>query len=529
MPAGLPNHSGENFMLQSIPQGRLRRFGASWATLGFVALMLAACRDTVAPGSSNTRAASALPSRSLQDASSRIPDEYIVVFTDDVGDAGGHAKSLVSSHGGSLHFVYSGALNGFSAHMSAQAAAAIENDPNVAYVEQDQSVAAASLASTGTQSPVYQWGIDRIDQRSGTLDLSYSWLSDASGVTVYILDTGIRITHQDFGGRASYGPDFVSGASSDDCNGHGTHMAGTVGGSYYGAAKNVSLVAVRVLDCSGIGTASAAIAGLDWVTRNHAPLSVANLSFAGAYSATLNQAVANAIAAGVTVVASAGDNGMPPDACQYSPASAPGAITVGAMRQGDMMAGFSNYGPCVDMFAPGFSVTSDWYTGDNIVWVQDGTSSAAAHTSGAAAMYIALHPSATPADVSNGLAGAATTGVLTGLGSGSPNRLLYTGDGSAAPPPPPPTSTNNPPTASFTVSCSRAKCKFDGSGSTDDVGIVSYTWTFGDGASLTSTSAIASHTYTAKGTFTESVTLTVTDGGGLTASTQKTLTIKNGR
>jgi hypothetical protein len=181
------------------------------------------------------------------------------------------------------------------------------------------------------------------------------------------------------------------------------------------------------------------------------------------------------------------------------------------------------------MFAPGFSVTSDWYTGDNIVWVQDGTSSAAAHTSGAAAMYIALHPSATPADVSNGLAGAATTGVLTGLGSGSPNRLLYTGDGSAAPPPPPPTSTNNPPTASFTVSCSRAKCKFDGSGSTDDVGIVSYTWTFGDGASLTSTSAIASHTYTAKGTFTESVTLTVTDGGGLTASTQKTLTIKNGR
>jgi subtilisin family serine protease len=528
MPAGLPNHSGENFMLQSIPQGRLTRYVASRATLGVLALTLAACQDSVAPGSS-TRAASAAPLRSLQDASSRIPDEYIVVFNDDVGDVSGHAKSLVNAHGGSLHFTYAGALRGFSAHMSAQAAAAIENDPNVAYVEQDQTMTAASLASTGTQSPVYQWGIDRIDQRGSTLDLSYSWLSDASGVTVYILDTGIRITHQDFGGRASYGPDFVSSTSSDDCNGHGTHMAGTVGGSYYGVAKNVSLVAVRVLDCSGVGTASAAIAGLDWVTRNHAPLSVANLSFSGAFSSTVNQAVANAIAAGVTVVAAAGDNGMPPDACQYSPSSAPGAITVGAMRQTDLMAGFSNYGPCVDLFAPGFSITSDWYTGDNIVWVQDGTSSAAAHASGAAAIFMALNPSATPADVSNALTGNATAGALTGLGSGSPNLLLYTGDGSAPPPPPPPApTTNNPPTASFTASCSRAKCSFNGSGSKDDVGIVSYSWTFGDGASLTSTSATASHTYTAKGSYSETVTLTVTDAGGLTGTAQKTITIKNG-
>jgi len=518
-------------MLQSIPTtGRLTRYCASRAALGVLALTLAACQDAVAPSSSTTHAANAAATRTLQSASSRIPDEYIVVFNDDVGDVSGQAKGLVNAQGGSLHFTYTGALKGFSAHLSAQAAAAIENNPNVAYVEQDQTTAAAALASSGVQSPVYQWGIDRIDQRGGTLDLSYSWLSDASGVTVYILDTGVRITHQDFGGRASYGPDFVSGTSSNDCNGHGTHMAGTVGGSYYGAAKSVNLVAVRVLDCSGAGTASAAIAGLDWVTTNHAPLSVANLSFAGGYSATLNQAVANAIAAGVTVVAAAGDNGMPPDACQYSPASAPGAVTVGAMRQGDMMAGFSNYGPCVDLFAPGFSITSDWYTGDNIVWVLDGTSDAAAHTSGAAAIYLALHPTATPAEVANGLTGSATTGVLTGLGAGSPNLLLYTGDGSAPPPPPPPPpTTNSPPTASFTASCSRAKCSFNGSGSKDDVGIVSYAWTFGDGSSLTSTSATASHAYTAKGTYSETVTLTVTDGGGLTASTQKTLTIKNGR
>jgi subtilisin family serine protease len=489
--------------------------------------MLAACQDAVAPGSPNTLAASAAPSRSSHSANSRIPDEYIVVFTDDVSDAPGRAKALANAHGGNVHFTYTGALKGFSAHMSAQAAAAIENDPNVAYVEQDQTIEAASLASGGLQSPVYQWGIDRIDQRGATIDLSYSWSSDGSGVTVYILDTGIRITHQDFGGRASYGPDFISGASSDDCNGHGTHMAGSVGGSYYGAAKNVSLVSVRVLDCNRIGSASTAVAGLDWVTRNHALLSVANLSFVGGYSDAVNTAVANAIAAGVTVVAAAGDNGMPPDACQYSPSSAPGAITVGAMRQGDAMAGFSNYGPCVDIFAPGFNVTSDWSTGDNIVWVQDGTSSAAAHTSGAAAMYLASHQSASPADVWNGLNGAATTGALTGLGSGSPNRLLYTGDGSGSappPPPPPPPTNNNPPTASFTSSCSRAKCTFNASGSRDDVGIVSYYWTFGDGGSLTSTSASASHTYLAKGTYSETVTLIVTDAGSLTGSTQKTST-----
>jgi len=516
-------------MLRSIPMGRRARFGAARVTIGVLALSLAACQDAMAPSSTSSRAASAAPSRSVQSASSRIPDEYIVVFTDDVADASRRASALVKSASGTLHFTYSGALKGFSAHMSAQAAAAIENDPNVAYVEQDQTLTAASLASTGTQSPVYAWGLDRIDQRDSTLNLTYNWLSDATGVTVYILDTGIRITHQDFGGRASYGPDFVSGTSSDDCNGHGTHMAGTVGGSYYGVAKNVNLVAVRVLDCSGNGTASAAIAGLDWVAQNHAALSVANLSFAGAYSATVNQAVANAIAAGVTVVAAAGDNGMPPDACQYSPASAPGAVTVGASRQGDMMAGFSNYGPCVDLFAPGFSITSDWYTGDNIVWVRDGTSSSAAHASGAAAMYLALHPTASPADVANALTAAATTGVITGLGTGSPNRLLYTGDGSTPPPPPPPPpTTNNPPTASFTASCSRGKCSFNGSGSKDDVGIVSYSWTFGDGSSLTSTSATASHSYTAKGTYTETVTLTVTDAGGLTGSAQKTLTIKNG-
>jgi subtilisin family serine protease len=491
-----------------------------------LAMTLAACQDVAAPTGSTLRAPSA---RASKETGGNVKDQYIVVFNDDVSDAKGRANALLKSHGGELRNTYTTVLNGFSAELNAQQAAAIENDPSVAYVEQDQAIEASSLPSAGIQSPMYQWGADRIDQRGATLDLSYSWQSDAADVTVYILDTGIRTSHQDFGGRASYGADFVGGGVSGDCNGHGTHMAGTVGGAYYGVAKNVKLVSVRVLDCSGNGSASAAIAGLDWVVANHDRLSVANMSFAGPSNSALNDAVAKAIAAGVTVVAASGDYGMPPDACSYSPASAPGAITVGAMQQPDMVTGFSNVGPCVDLFAPGFSITSDWYTGDNIVWVRDGTSSAAAHASGAAAMYLSLHPTASPAEVANGLVSAATTGVLKNVTGGAPNRLLYTGDGSSAPPPPPPPPppTNQAPTASFTASCSKAKCTFNGAGSKDDVGIVSYTWTFGDGTSFRSTTSSATHTYTAKGSYSMTVTLTVTDGPGLSGSAQKTITIKN--
>lgn len=514
-------------MAKSIPTGRRGHVRVSLATVGLVALTLSACQESVAPNPQGAHAPGAA-ARDAQAADSHIPDQYIVVFDDTVNDVGGRAQGLMQSNGGSVGFTYTAALKGFSAHMSAQAAAALANSPAIALVEQDQTVTTSGMTSTsGVQKPAWVWGMDRVDQRGPALDTTYHWIGDGSGVTVYILDTGIRITHQDFGGRASYGPDLVSGTSSNDCNGHGTHMAGTVGGAYYGLAKNVSLVAVRVLDCSGAGSASTAIAGLDWVTQNHVGPSVANLSFTGPMSSTLNQAVANAIAAGVTVIASAGDNGIPPDACQYSPASAPGAITVGAMRQTDIMAGFSNYGSCVDLFAPGFSITSDWWTGDNIVWSLDGTSSAAAHVSGAAAIYLSMNPSATPSQVASAIIGSATTGALGQLGANSPNLLLYTGDfsGSSSPPPPPPPS-NAAPTASFTVSCSKAACSFNGSASTDDVGIVSYAWAFGDGTSQTTTGPTTSHTYSGKGSkYNETITLTVTDGGGLTGTASKTVTI----
>lgn len=514
-------------MLKSICSRPTRSRAAWTAILGGLALSLAACNEAVAP---DTRGLSASKA-SLSEADTPADGEYIVTFSRDVPDAPGLAKQLAAQNGAALHYTYSTAIKGFSAHLSQDAAIALSNNPNVESVEEDQTVTAAGMTSGGTQSPV-GWGRDRIDQRSATLDNTYSWSNDGSGVVVYIIDSGIRITHQDFGGRASYGVDLVSGGLADDCNGHGTHMAGTVGGAVYGVAKGVSLVAVRVLDCSAQGSVSTVIAGLDWVAQHHAPLSIANLSFSTGYSATLNQAVANTMAAGVTVVVSAGDGGVGGyDACQYSPASATGALTVGATRQisgVDYMANISSFGSCVDLFAPGYQIVSDWIGTDGNTWMLDGTSSAAAHTSGAAAMYLAANPTASPASVASALVSSATSGMLSGLGTGSPDLILYTGSSAGSPPPPPPPPPSNlAPTASFTSSCAKAACSFDGSGSTDDVGIVRYDWNFGDGKTASGTSPLTSHTYTKKGTFSVTVTLTVTDGGGLQGSTRQTLTIVN--
>jgi subtilisin family serine protease len=522
-------------MLKSIPPHRPTRRRAAWtAILGGLSLTLVACQEAVAPSSPASRAPNAAAARSSAPESARIPDQYIVTFVDGVNDAPGLAKQLVAQSNGTLGFTYETAVKGFSAHLSPEAASALEHNPNIASVEPDQTVAAA-----GTQSPA-PWWLDRLDQRTAALDNSFSWGNSGAGVTIYILDSGIHISHQDFEGRANYGYDFVSGTSTaDDCNGHGTHTAGLAGGKVYGTAKGATLTSVRVLDCSGNGASSTVIAGLDWVARNHSGPSVANLSLSGAYSSTVNQAVANTIAAGVTVVVAAGDNGS--DACNYSPASASGAITVGAMITDtgvDAMMSFSNYGSCVDMFAPGYQIVSDWYTSTSAVWLLTGTSPSSPMAAGAAAGYLAANPSATASQVASALNSVATTGVLAGLGTGSPNRLLYVGGGSAPPPPPPDTTTPPPPppppppanaapVASFTSSCSKASCSFNASGSTDDVGIVSYAWTFGDGATASGSTPTTTHVYTSKGTYSMTVTLTVTDGGGLTGQASKKLTIKN--
>ena len=516
-------------MSHSIPTGRRARCTAQVAIVGALGLAMSACKDVAVPVAGVPDAA---PAQS-QFVGSGIPDQYIVVFNDAVTDVQGRANALAKAHGAKVDHEYGSLVKGFSARMSAQAAQALANDPSVDFVEPDQVIEAAGVGGAGVQTPAVG-GLDRIDQRGPAPDNSYSWSHDGAGVTVYILDSGIRITHQDFGGRASYGPDFVSGSTSDDCNGHGTHVAGTVGGATYGVAKGVSLVAVRVLGCDGKGTASAAIAALDWVARNHAPLSIANLSFSGPLSLTLNQAVANTIASNVTVVAAAGEQGAPPDACQYSPGSAAGAVTVAGSRiiTGPLDAmGLTNYGACVDLFAPGWNVVSDWYTGNTILWMLTGTSSAAAHASGAAAIYLAKNPSASAGTVANALIANATTGVISDAPAGTANRMLYTGDGSVQPPPPPPptepTPTNKAPTAQFTVSCSKARCSYNASASTDDAGIVSYGWSFGDGTSESKTTSTTTHTYAARGKYTVTVTLTVADAAGLTATSQRSVAINN--
>jgi subtilisin family serine protease len=293
------------------------------------------------------------------------------------------------------------------------------------------------VTATDTQTPA-TWGLDRIDQRNLPLSNSYTYPTGASNVTAYIIDTGMRLTHSQFSGRAVSGYDAVDGGSADDCNGHGTHVAGTVGSTTYGVAKLVRLVAVRVLDCSGSGTTSGVVAGIDWVTAHHMAgrPAVANMSLGGGVSSALDTAVANSIADGITYAVAAGNSNA--NACNSSPSRVAAAITVGATTNADARASYSNYGTCLDLFAPGSSVTSAWFTSDTATNTISGTSMAAPHAAGAAALYLAANPTATPSAVRDALVNAATTGIVTNPGTGSPNRLLYTVDGGTSAPPPPP-------------------------------------------------------------------------------------------
>jgi subtilisin family serine protease len=463
----------------------------------------------------------AVPAHSMQGpnravAGAAITDRYIVVLRDSVEDVPRAATRLLKAANARVDRTFGKAIKGFSADMPEQLAVAIAASPLVAAVEPDRVVEAHEL-----QTPA-PWALDRIDQRTLPLSSSYSYESTGAGVNVYILDSGIRTTHQLFGGRASS----VFSAFADglaECNGHGTYVAGIVGSSTYGVAKGVSLKSVRVLDCNAVGTTSSIIAGLDWLLANRQAPAVANMSFGLPLSAALNQAVANVINAGVTVVASAGNNGA--DACQVSPASVAGVITVGGSTSMDAMASWSGRGTCVDLFAPGTNVVSTWNTGDAAFYVTSGSSAASPHAAGAAALYLGGNPTASPSAVSNALTSAATTGVLTGLDTGSPNRLLYTGSATSEPtPPPPPPPTDNPPKASFSVSCRKTACKFDGSKSADDKGIVSYAWSFGDGTTAQTTGPTTSHTYMVAATYT--VALTVTDAAGQKASAVSSVRIK---
>jgi subtilisin family serine protease len=349
-----------------------------------------------------------------------IRDRYIVVLDKRAtSGADRSARESAQKRGATIHYQYRHALRGFAATLSKRALEALRDNPNVSYIEADHRAVASA-----TQSPA-TWGLDRIDQRNLPLSNSYTYNFTGSGVTAYIIDTGIRFTHTQFGGRAISGYDAIDGGSADDCNGHGTHVAGTVGSATYGVAKSVTLVAVRVLDCQGSGTYSQVIAGVDWVTGDHGAgeSAAANMSLGGPPSSALDNAVNNSINDGVTYAIAAGNSNA--NACNYSPARVAAAITVGATTSSDARSSFSNYGTCLDIFAPGSSITSTWHTSDNATNTISGTSMASPHVAGVAALYLDDNPSATPSSVRNAIVSSATSGVLSNVGSGSPNLLLY--------------------------------------------------------------------------------------------------------
>jgi len=459
-----------------------------YAVLAPVMLAVAACQDSTSPAPTTV-----LPDR-VNAARAAVQNDYIVTFRDDESDPEGQANGLVKAHGGSLRHVYRHALKGFAvANLSDAAVAALQRNPHVARVERD-----GIVTIDGTETPTPSWGLDRIDQHNLPLDNSYTYPSDGSGVTAYIIDTGIRFDHTEFGGRATTGFDAVtSGGDAADCNGHGTHVAGTVGGTTYGVAKAVRLVAVRVLGCNGSGTTSGVVAGIDWVTGHHAAKAVANMSLGGGASATLDDAVTRSINSGVTYAVAAGNDNA--DACNTSPARTPAALTVGATASTDARASFSNFGSCVDISAPGVGITSSWNTSPTATNTISGTSMATPHVTGAAAVFLSANTSVTPAQVASALINGSTKNVLTGL-SGSPNRLLFVVTSDPGSPPP-------PVDASFTVSCNRFACTF--TATTKNAS--SYAWNYGDGSSATTSAATTQHSYPQKnGSYTATLTISGT-------------------
>ncbi|PCG85623.1 serine protease [Streptomyces sp. WZ.A104] len=363
-----------------------------------------------------------------------ISDSYIVTLKDSAAKSdSAKGKALAKKYGASVERTYRAALNGYAVEATAEEAKRFAADPAVESVSQNR-----TFTVSDTQNNPPSWGLDRIDQRNLPLDQRYTYPDKAGeGVTAYVIDTGVRISHNDFGGRAFNGYDAVDDDNvSQDGHGHGTHVAGTVAGSAYGVAKKAKIVGVRVLNNQGSGTTAQVVAGIDWVTANAVKPAVANMSLGGGADSVLDAAVRRSIDSGITYAVAAGNEST--NASTKSPARVAEAITVGSTTSSDSRSSFSNYGSVVDLFAPGSSITSAWNSSDSATNTISGTSMASPHVAGAAAIYLADNPGSTPAQVSAGLVGAATTGVVGNPGSGSPNRLLYVGTGSTNPPDPDP-------------------------------------------------------------------------------------------
>lgn len=351
-----------------------------------------------------------------------IKNQYIVILNKDNGPAKDFAQNIAKQHGGRILQSYDSALKGFAIYLPDTAGTAfieaMKKNPQVLSVENDTVV---NIDATTQTNP--DWGLDRIDQKALPLNSTYSYSQTGTGTTAYIVDTGILSTHQEFSGRVLNGYTAISdGNGTTDCNGHGTHVAGTVGGTTYGVAKNVKLVPVRILGCDGSGASSNVIAGLDWILKNGSKPAVVNMSLGGAASSSLDSAVENLYNNGYVMVVAAGNSNT--DACTSSPARTSNAITVAATDNTDTRASYSNYGSCVDIFAPGSQINSSWIGSNTATKVLNGTSMATPHVAGVVAELFQSTPTATPQTITSNLLNQATSDVVKNP-SGSPNRLLY--------------------------------------------------------------------------------------------------------
>ncbi|WP_428966784.1 S8 family peptidase [Micromonospora fluostatini] len=405
-----------------LAQSRLRRIGA-FAVACTVVVVAAS-----GPASAGAAPAEGTPAIRNAGGTTAIADSFLVVLRDDTADRTDVARTaerLTGRYGGTVGHHYSAAVRGFSIRTSAAVARKLAADPAVAFVEQDHVV---RLDGTQTSPP---WGLDRIDQADLPLDASYTYPTNAgAGVHAYVVDTGIRLTHQDFGGRAVSGVDLVDGGTADDCQGHGTHVAGTVGGTTFGVAKQTTLVAVRVFDCIGAGALSLVVAAVDWITANAVQPAVVVMSL-GYFvadsdpSGTLQSAITTSIGTGISYAVSAGNNND--DACVKTPALIPAVITVAASQADDGTWPSTNEGSCVDLFAPGLNVLSAGHQSDTQQVYRSGTSMAAPHVAGAAALVLAAHPTWTPAQVATRIVGTATPNTLNWVTPGTVNLLLHVG------------------------------------------------------------------------------------------------------
>lgn len=411
--------------------------------------LAATCQIGMAQFSDNDN--SSKPQIQGMNLATKISDQYIVVLKDSTVNESAVQRvsanfslaearaavvqdigvTLATQARGSVSQIYSSAINGFVMQSaSVKHVAALLKDPRVDYIEADQVVSIGATQNNAT------WGLDRIDQANLPLNNTYSYDYDGTGVNAYVIDTGVRITHNQFGNRGRSGYTAINdGNGTNDCQGHGTHVAGTIGSTTYGVAKDARIYAVRVLGCDGSGSNSGVIGGVDWVAANHIKPAVANMSLGGGASSALDNAVNSAVSQGITMVVAAGNDNS--NACSYSPARAANAITVGSTTSSDARSSFSNYGSCLDIYAPGSSITSTWSTSNTATNTISGTSMASPHVAGVAALYLDEYPNASPTQVGNAIKNAAIMNKVSDARSGSPNLLLNNFSGSGDPGPGP--------------------------------------------------------------------------------------------